>query len=666
MPQRRSAEIVRKVALALEHAHRKGIVHRDLKPANVMLAAADEPVVMDFGLAKQVAKVNSNEMKLTRVGGIVGTPSYMSPEQVKGEVQTIGPATDIYSLGVMLFEMLTGNTPYSGSLGVVMGQILSAPVPPVQEFRPDVDSRLDAICRKAMAKEPAARFATMTDFANALSQYLKASSSPPTLAPPLAIRVPQAPPPLVDRSPFDDLGDTPTLVFASKKTKTRRTVAVALALALLVPLVAWLAVVLLRVETPNGTLIVEMNDAEVEARIKNGKLILSGPDGKVRYTLTAKDRSKKLDAGPYKIRVEGADGLVLDTPEFTLKKGGQVKVRVTLEPKAVVKKDTPGKPDLPVKVDRSKRYLYDLHEFDCDVLDGHFKDGGPPEGMVVKGESFKKGLWMHPLEKRYASVKYRLDGLGVFVFEAKVAVNDTVSFGPESPLTFQVLGDGKVLWASKPVTGRYQIEDCSVKVEEIHVLELRVVCQAGYRSAIAAWLDPYLLTTKNGTPNRDPDHTAAAYVISVGGTVRVNEEARDIRVVADLPSEMFRLTHIDLRKNPKVDDVGLAACKGCKNLMVLWLWGTKVSDVGLASFKDCKNLTLLDLAETKLSDVGLAHFKDCKSLTTLYLFNTQVSDAGLAHFKDCKNLMKISLGGTKVTAAGIEELKKALPKCRIN
>ena len=73
------------------------------------------------------------------------------------------------------------------------------------------------------------------------------------------------------------------------------------------------AAVLLRVETTNGTLVVEMNDDEVEARIKNGKLILSGPDGKVRYTLTPKDRSKKLEAGAYKIRVEGADGLVLDT-----------------------------------------------------------------------------------------------------------------------------------------------------------------------------------------------------------------------------------------------------------------------------------------------------------------------------------------------------------------
>ena len=173
MPQLRAAETVRKIALALEHAHGKGIVHRDLKPANVMMAAGGEPVVMDFGLAKRVADVDPNEAKLTRLGGLLGTPSYMSPEQVKGEGPAVGPATDVYALGVMLFEMLTGESPYTGALAVVIGRILTAPVPPVKEFRPDVDVRLDAICRKAMAKKPADRFPSMAEFADALGDYLK-------------------------------------------------------------------------------------------------------------------------------------------------------------------------------------------------------------------------------------------------------------------------------------------------------------------------------------------------------------------------------------------------------------------------------------------------------------------------------------------------------------
>ena len=146
-----------------------------------------------------------------------------------------------------------------------------------------------------------------------------------------------------------------------------------------------------------------MEDAETEARVKNGKLILSGPDGKVRYTLSRASGTRNCAAGPYKVRVEGADGLTLDTPEFTLKKGGQVTVRVTAVPKAVVKAT-------------------------------------------------------------------------------------------------------------------------------------------------------------------DPDRKAAEYVLSLGGAVRVNGKDRDIKVGRRPAAGAFRLTRIELPANERVDDAGLANCKGCKHL----------------------------------------------------------------------------------------------------
>jgi serine/threonine protein kinase len=205
VPQVRAAEIARKIALALDHAHSKGIVHRDLKPANVMMTPEGEPVVMDFGLAKRVGDGEPNEAKLTRDGGILGTPTYMSPEQVKGQVKEIGPVTDVYSLGVILFEMLTGNPPYSGPVGIVMGQILVAPVPSVREFRPEVDARLDTICSTAMAKDPISRYPNMVALAKTLGEYLKdPPASPSTLPDPVEVR---DIPPQIPEPPHSHLND---------------------------------------------------------------------------------------------------------------------------------------------------------------------------------------------------------------------------------------------------------------------------------------------------------------------------------------------------------------------------------------------------------------------------------------------------------------------------
>src|SRR5262249_50845269 len=141
LPQRPAAAVVRKLALALQEAHRHGIVHRDLKPSNVMVNRRNEPVVMDFGLAR---RVGCDDGRLTRSGAIVGTPAYMSPEQVKGE-QAVGPGSDIYSLGVILYEMLTGQLPFGGPTAAVLAQILTQEPPAPRTLRPGLEPALEAI-----------------------------------------------------------------------------------------------------------------------------------------------------------------------------------------------------------------------------------------------------------------------------------------------------------------------------------------------------------------------------------------------------------------------------------------------------------------------------------------------------------------------------------------
>ena len=188
-----AALLIRKVALALKEAHRQGIVHRDLKPANIMIDQRKEPVVMDFGLARLERQEAS---RLTKLGAVLGTPQYMPPEQVAGNLDLMGPACDIYSLGVILYELLTGRTPFSGVPTLVLAQVLTQDSPPANTIRPELDGEIVGICMKAIARKPENRYASMEEFASALNGYIKKVSRgqplPPALQIPVAVAAPEA------------------------------------------------------------------------------------------------------------------------------------------------------------------------------------------------------------------------------------------------------------------------------------------------------------------------------------------------------------------------------------------------------------------------------------------------------------------------------------------
>jgi curved DNA-binding protein CbpA/predicted Ser/Thr protein kinase/outer membrane protein assembly factor BamB len=171
--QREAAEIVRKLALAVQEAHAHGVVHRDIKPSNVIMTEDGEPILTDFGLARGREAEGS---ELTRGGVIVGTPAYMAPEQVKGDPDAVGPCSDIYSLGVVLYELLTGEVPFRGPLLSVVSQIGKDQPDPPSLRRAGLDCPLEAICIRAMAKDPAARWPSAGEMAAALERYLQALS----------------------------------------------------------------------------------------------------------------------------------------------------------------------------------------------------------------------------------------------------------------------------------------------------------------------------------------------------------------------------------------------------------------------------------------------------------------------------------------------------------
>ncbi len=173
---RAAAELLIKLARGVQAAHECGIIHRDLKPHNVLLDVPPpnsppgtwgEPKVMDFGLAKSAGAV------LTQTGAVMGTPAYMAPEQAKGETKNIGPAADIYALGVILYECLCGSVPFKGSdAWSVIRQVVSDEPEPVTRRIRGIPRDLDLICRKCLAKEQRERYATAAALADDLQRYL--------------------------------------------------------------------------------------------------------------------------------------------------------------------------------------------------------------------------------------------------------------------------------------------------------------------------------------------------------------------------------------------------------------------------------------------------------------------------------------------------------------
>jgi formylglycine-generating enzyme required for sulfatase activity len=167
---RESAQLMETLARAMHYAHLRGVVHRDLKPGNVLLAGAERlPKITDFGLAK---RIDAEAREISQSGAIMGTAAYMAPEQAAGKVRDTGPTADVYALGALLYECLTGRPPFDGPQHLMLVSVLSdEPMPPSRQGA-GVPADLETVCLKCLSKEPARRYASAEELANDLWRFL--------------------------------------------------------------------------------------------------------------------------------------------------------------------------------------------------------------------------------------------------------------------------------------------------------------------------------------------------------------------------------------------------------------------------------------------------------------------------------------------------------------
>lgn len=169
--QRVAVEVMVKVARAVAHAHAHGVLHRDLKPGNVLLGVDGEPYVTDFGLAKLTHETDAG---LTLSMAVLGSPSYLAPEQASGNPRDVSTAADVYGVGAVLYELLTGRAPFRGATALAtLREVMETPVRPLRLVRPGIDRDLEVICLKCLEKNPGHRYGGAAEVADELERYLR-------------------------------------------------------------------------------------------------------------------------------------------------------------------------------------------------------------------------------------------------------------------------------------------------------------------------------------------------------------------------------------------------------------------------------------------------------------------------------------------------------------
>ena len=578
-------KIGRQIAEGLAAAHTQGLIHRDIKPGNILIESSPSQNVKitDFGLARA-----ADDASISQSGIIAGTPMYMAPEQAQGD--KIDHRADLFSLGSVLYTMASGRPPFrANSTLAVLKRVTEDTPRPIPEIIPEVPQWICDLISRLHAKNPEDRLSSAREVADLLGQGSAAIQQPgnvasPPVIVPAAVREGNA---LAEPVAIP----TPTLMLKPRSHTIRWATAAAGLLILLGGFGVTEATgvtnfhgTVIRLFSPEGTLVVEVDDPGVSVKIDGSDIVITG----------AGAREIRLKPGSYTVEAT-KDGKVVSQELVTVAKNGKQVVRVRQEPRAA--RRTPNVvPPLPEAKDLGAPAT------DSDRLLAEYVLSIGGAVTVNEGQAVRAVPDLPPRP-------FYLTG---------VNLNHNSQVSDEGLAVFERCKNLKVLNlidASVGDVGLAHFKDCkNLKVLNLHRTK---VTDAG-------------LAFLEDCQNLD--------ILWLEGT-QVGDAG-----LAHLKG-CKNLTQLGLPRT-KVTGVGLAHLKDNEKPWSVTLTNSPVTDAGLAHLKDCKKLSWLGLANTKeVTDAGLAHLKDCKDLTYLNVQQTRVSQAGVDDLKETLQKCRIDWDG---------------------
>jgi serine/threonine protein kinase len=578
IPPRQAAAVIRELALALDEAHARGIIHRDLKPSNIMVNKRRKLVIMDFGLAGHFrltdAGDKSEKSRLTSSGMIIGTPAYMSPEQATGDIAAMGPPCDIYSLGVIMYELLAGELPFDGPLVAVLGQIMVAEPTRPSSRRAGVIPELEAICLKAMAKKISDRFGSMGDLAAALCDFLRSYRQQDKVATTVS-SPPEGERAAANATNDDALGHFFAQIEAEKKTAPKPSrmpiraygqhrkhvqwglVAAALGAFLLL---LWGGHTIW-VRTGEGTIKIQLSEEAGDV-----KVII---DGSKELRIENLGDPITLMSGKHEIVVKQGD-IVIGGEKFTLYRGKNPALQVQLE-SAIAKNDTTGNSSLSGGDSAAAKWVLEV--------------GGT---VTLKSGSVLKTVDDLP-SGRFAILKIDLTGK---------PIDDKDLANLEGLADLEQL----VLWQCSKVTGTGLVHlSGSKKLTALHVAQT-ALSDAGLQCIVTfSNLSDLQLGINSLTDLEKLRRISRLRKLDIGSLRLKNGDLIPIK-------ELTGMEDLRLGSNELTDE-GLVHLRGLTELRILSLRYMNITDDGLAHLSVLKDLEILNLTATKVTDGGLKHLE---------------------------------------------------------